>query len=60
MGVDYSTGTVIPTNINTIVGGSAPKATLQDSSYSQKAWSNSRYNGSRISSTDFNSKTKLS
>lgn len=52
--VSYNTGLLSPTNIEYIRNGTAEKASVNDSNYSQKAWSNSRYNGNRISSYDFN------
>ena len=52
--VSYNTGLLSPTNIEFIRNGTAEKASINDSNYSQKAWSNSRYNGNRISSYDFN------
>lgn len=57
MDVDYSSGNGIlqPTNYIQILSGSAIKATIPDSNYSQKGWVNGRYNGTRISSEDFNS-----
>ena len=55
--VDYSTGLLAPLNIDYIISGTAQRASVQDSNYSQKTWSNSRYNGSRVSSTDFNQTT---
>jgi hypothetical protein len=51
--VDYGEGP-IPINFNLIISGSAVKAPIQDSNYSQRGWSNGRYDGSRNSSTDFN------
>lgn len=52
--VDYATNGPIPINLNLIISGSARKAQVQDSNYTQTGWSNGRYNGSRNSSTDFN------
>jgi len=53
--VDYtSTGGFIPINFDLIVSGSAVRASVQDSNYSQAGWSNGRYNGSKVSSIDFN------
>jgi hypothetical protein len=54
MGVDYSSNYITPINFNLIISGSAPKASVQDSNYTQAGWSNGRYDGSRNSSTDFN------
>ena len=54
MGVDYSSNYITPINFNLIISGSAPKASVQDSNYTQVGWSNGRYDGSRNSSTDFN------
>lgn len=52
--VDYSTGNITPTNINVLTNGTAVKAPVQDSNYSQTAWTRGRYVGSRGSSLDFN------
>jgi len=54
MQVDYNTGTIIPTNFGLLYSGSAAKASIQDSNYTQAGWSNGRYNGSSNSSQDFN------
>jgi hypothetical protein len=51
--IDYSNG-LVPINISLLVSGTADKAPIQDSNYTSKGWTNSRYNGSRVSSTDFN------
>jgi hypothetical protein len=52
--VDYGAGMIIPQNFDPILAGTATAASVQDSNYSSRAWSNIRYNGSRISSRDFN------
>jgi len=52
--VDYSDNYVTPINFELIVSGTAQKAQIQDSNYTQTGWTNGRYNGSRNSSTDFN------
>ena len=53
--IDYnSNGGFIPTNFNLIISGTAAKAQIQDSNYTQKGWINGRYNGSKNSSIDFN------
>ncbi len=54
MQIDYNTGGTIPTNFGLLYSGSAPKASIQDSNYTQRGWSNGRYDGSQNSSTDFN------
>jgi len=54
MQVDYNTGGTIPTNFELLYSGSAAKASIQDSNYTQRGWSNGRYNGSSNSSIDFN------
>lgn len=51
--IDYSTG-LVPTNFNLLISGNADVAPIQDSNYTATGWSNSRYNGSRVSSPDFN------
>jgi len=43
-----------PLNFGLIISGTADRAAVQDSNYTSKAWSNIRYNGSRISSRNFN------
>ena len=58
MQIDYNTGGTIPTNFGLLYSGSAPKASIQDSNYTQRGWSNGRYNGSQNSSTDFNTYNK--
>ena len=52
--VDYSDNYITPINFELISNGTAQKAFVQDSNYSQVGWSNGRYNGSRNSSRDFN------
>jgi hypothetical protein len=51
--IDYSTG-LVPTNFDLLISGNADAAPVQDSNYTSTGWSNSRYNGSRVSSLDFN------
>jgi len=58
MQIDYNTGGTIPTNFELLYNGSAVKAPIQDSNYTQRGWSNGRYNGSSNSSIDFNTYTK--
>ena len=52
--VDYTTNITKPLNYDLIKNGNAVKAPVQDSNYSKKSWTNSRYNGTRISSLGFN------
>ena len=53
--IDYSSAQgLIPINLGLIISGSALRAEVQDSNYSQNGWSNGRYNGSKVSSIDFN------
>lgn len=52
--VDYASNGLIPINFDLIISGSARKAQIQDSNYTQTGWSNGRYNGSKNSSIDFN------
>lgn len=54
MKVNYSTGTIVPSNFKLLLSGSAERAAVQDSNYSSKSWANLRYNGSRQSSRGFN------
>ena len=50
MDVDYSQNPLIPVNFGLIISGTADRASVQNSNYSSKAWSNLRYNGSRTNS----------
>ena len=52
--VDYSDNYITPVNFNLLISGSGQKFPIPDSNYTQAGWSNSRYNGSRNSSIDFN------
>ena len=52
--IDYADNYITPINFELIVSGSARKAQVQDSNYTQTGWTNGRYNGSKNSSTDFN------
>jgi hypothetical protein len=56
MDVDYGWigGINTPVNFYPIISGTADRAAVQDSNYASYAWSNIRYNGSRISSQNFN------
>jgi hypothetical protein len=54
MEVDYSFGILSPLNFDLIISNTATRASVQDSNYTSKSWSNIRYNGSRVSSQDFN------
>ena len=56
MDVDYGWvgGINTPVNFFNIINGTAERAAVQDSNYDSYAWSNIRYNGSRVSSRDFN------
>jgi hypothetical protein len=51
--IDYSTG-LVPTNFELLANGNADYAPIQDSNYTATGWSNSRYKGTKIWSTDFN------
>ena len=46
--------TFMDVNYGLILNGTAERAAVQDSNYDSLAWSNIRYNGSRVSSRDFN------
>ena len=52
--VDYSSNTITPVNFEPLTNNSALRAPVQDSNYTKKSWINSRYNGTRVSSLDFN------
>jgi hypothetical protein len=54
MEAEFTNGVLTPTNFDLLISLSASKALIQDSNYSSNAWSNIRYNGSRITSRDFN------
>jgi len=54
MKVNLNEGITVPSNFEQLISGSAERASVQDSNYSSKAWSNLRYDGSRASSYDFN------
>jgi hypothetical protein len=54
MKANYNTGTIVPSNFELLISGSAERAAVQDSNYSSLSWSNLRYNGSRASSRNFN------
>lgn len=56
MDVNYgwAGGINTPLNFGLILSGTADRAAVQDSNYFSRAWSNIRYNGSRISSRNFN------
>lgn len=54
MEAEFTNGVLTPINFDLLISLSASKASIQDSNYSSKAWSNIRYNGSRITSRDFN------
>ena len=54
---DYSgaaSSSILPINNDLLVSGSASKAAVQDSNYGLASWTNPRYNGTRVSSLDFN------
>jgi hypothetical protein len=52
--IDYSSNATTPVNFDLLANRTALKAPIQDSNYTKKSWINSRYNGSRVSSLDFN------
>jgi hypothetical protein len=52
--VDYESGLTTPLNFLPIISGTAVHASVQDSNYASKAWSNLRYNGVRSTSLGFN------
>jgi len=53
MECDRNYGTVIPSNLQAIQSGSATRASIQDSLYSDTGWINSRYNGTKTSSQNY-------
>ena len=54
--LNYNRGINEPLNKSQIINQTAIKATVVDSNYSSKGWSNLRYNGSRVSSNNINQK----
>jgi len=50
---DRDTSTIIPSNFEAIISGSANPAEIQDSLYSSTGWSNSRYNGTKTTSLTY-------
>jgi hypothetical protein len=57
MDVDYTTNTIRPSNLASIISGSATRAAVQDSNYTDTGWINARYNGTKVSSIDYNTYT---
>ena len=57
MDVDYTTNTIQATNSASIISGSATRAAVQDSNYTDTGWINARYNGTKVSSIDYNTYT---
>jgi hypothetical protein len=57
--VDYESGLTTPLNFIPIISESAVHASVQDSNYASKAWSNLRYNGVRSTSLGFNQNLDL-
>ena len=57
MDVDYSTGIFTPVNLDLLISGAADKAPVPDSNYTMTRIINPRYDGSRLSSADFNNYT---
>ena len=56
--IDYSTNSTIPVNYDALKNDAALRAAVQDSNYSQNSWINNRYNGTRVSSVNFNMTTE--
>jgi hypothetical protein len=57
--VDYESGLTTPLNFFPILSRTAVPASVQDSNYASKAWSNLRYNGVRSTSLGFNQNLDL-
>lgn len=57
--VDYNSGLITPTNIDSLADGGGTRAQVQDSNYTKTGHINARYNGSRVSSPDFNIRSKV-
>ena len=56
--LDYQTSQTVPVNYQSVVSGSATKATVPESYYTSLAQTNIRYNGSKIQSEKINQWTK--
>lgn len=55
--IDYSTNAKTPVNLAAIINRTATKAQIPDSNYTSKKIINPRYNGSRLSSLNYNTYT---
>ena len=61
MDVDYSniSGSITPVNFLQIISGSATKATVPDSNYTQESWTSLRYDGTKAQSEYINRWTPM-
>jgi len=57
--ISYGNGIVTPVNINLIQQGTANRAQVQDSNYTNTGHVNARYEGTRVTSPDFNIRSKV-
>jgi len=57
MDIDYAAGIITASNQQAILSGSATRATVQESNYTDNGWTNARYNGTKVSSINYNTYT---
>ena len=57
MDVDYATNIIQAVNSASIIAGTATRAAVQDSNYTDTGWISARYNGTKVSSIDYNTYT---
>ena len=50
---DRNTSTILPSNFNAIISGTATAAEIQDSIYQETGWSNARYEGSKTTAANY-------
>lgn len=50
---DRNTSTILPSNFNAIISGSATPAKIQDSIYQEVGWNNARYKGSKTTAQGY-------
>jgi hypothetical protein len=57
MDVDYNDSAITASNQQAILSGSATRATVQESNYTDNGWVNARYYGTKVSSINYNNYT---
>ena len=57
--IEFGAGVITASNLPLIKEGYATRAQVQDSNYTKTGHINARYNGSRVSSPDFNIRSKI-